>query len=213
MPTIYKAIFTLVVMIAICLTAPTVRADNIVNIDATLYGYNFPTDPAPVPGQIITPFSLAPGGVLNQLTLGAGTYTVRNAAGMVGANPNFTGYRFNGGTSANWAWAFVISDATTNQVLLYGEAGLIRNSQAEVVADPNVQNFSTTFTLTRTTTLNFMIRDYFLPDNAGGVALLIQPTTAPTAVPEPATMTLLGTALVGVAAKVRKRRKANRTTA
>ena len=48
---------------SVLLLAPDcAQAQNIVNVDATLYGFDFPTDPAPVVGQNITPFSLAPGG-------------------------------------------------------------------------------------------------------------------------------------------------------
>ncbi|MBI5418085.1 PEP-CTERM sorting domain-containing protein [Candidatus Poribacteria bacterium] len=66
---------------------------------------------------------------------------------------------------------------------------------------PGVQNFSRTFTLNNTTTLDFMIRDYYLPDNAGGVALNIH------AAPEPSTFILfiIGGGLVGMVTYKRKR--------
>lgn len=189
-------------------------AQDLVNIDATLYGYAFPTDPAPVPGQTITPFSLAPGGAFNQLTLAAGTYTVTNAAGMPGADPNFTGYRFNNSGGRNWAWAFVIADSATNRVVSYGEAypydaqpGFVRDMQAQVANDPVVQNYQGQFTLAATTTLNFLIRDYFLPDNAGGVAIHIRPSGQ--VIPEPGTCALIVAGLLplaGVRVLARRRR-------
>jgi len=174
---------------------PTAPGGVIVNIDATKYGFAFPTDPAPVPGQLISPFSLAPGGVLNQLSLGAGNYTITNATGLAGATPTFTGWRFN--SANNWVWNFIISDAVTNRVVLYGEAGGLKSSQSLIAAQSSVQNFSTTFTLATPKTLNFMIRDYILSDNAGGVALNISSTAA--AVPEPNSMALLAIgALMGM---------------
>jgi hypothetical protein len=39
----------------------------------------------------------------------------------------------------------------------------------------SVRNFSATVTLTEKTTIDFMIRDYDVGDNAGGVALMIRP--------------------------------------
>ena len=49
----------------------------------------------------------------------------------------------------------------------------------------SVKNFSATFTLTQTTTLDFMIEDYALSDNAGGVALDIELNKATGEVPPP----------------------------
>lgn len=179
---------------AALLLAASAHAD-VINIDATLYGYNFPTDPAPVVGQVITPFSNAAGGVLNQLTLGPGTYNIGNASGMAGADPGFTGWNFSGG----WVWSVVIADDATHQVVYYADRGGVQGTQAAIAAQPDVQAFSDSFTLAQTTTLDFMVRDYYLPDNAGGIAVNIS-----SAVPEPASALLM---LGGVAALVLRRRR------
>jgi hypothetical protein len=173
-------------------------ADAIVNIDATRNGFAFPTDPAPVPGQLITPI----GTPLNQLTLPAGTYNVTNAAGLLFTDPSFIGWRFNGG--ASWVWNFVIADDATDRVVLYGEADGIQATQALIAAEPAVQNFSAMFTLPATTTLDFMVRDWFLGDNAGGVALYIAAAATP-AIPEPeqAVLLLAGLMLLGLRARKR----------
>ena len=184
----------------------TARAGYIVNIDAQVYGYRDPTDPAPVPGQLIDPFSLAPGGVLNQLTLGAGDYTITNATGLPGANPGFNAWRYNDGGNS-WVWIFVLADDATDRVLFYGEAG-VGGSQGAVASHSDVQNFSATFSLAAPTTVNFMIRDYFLTDNAGGVALNIEPA-AVEAVPEPSSVILLtvGATLSVLGTRLRRRRE------
>lgn len=166
------------------------HADVIVNIDARQSGFEYPggggSDPAPVPGQVITPI-----GTLNQQTFAAGSYTITNATGLAGANPSFTGWQFNGG--ASWVWNFVIADDATHQVVFYADAGGIQSSQAAIAAQPDVQSFSGTFSLASSTTLDFMVRDFFLGDNAGGVALDIT-----SAVPEPGTLALLASGLGGL---------------
>jgi hypothetical protein len=190
--------------VAALLSSGAARADFIVNVDATLYGFKYPatgvSDPAPNPGDVITPISLAPGGALNQLTLPAGTYTIRNATGMAGANPNFTGWRFN--AADNWVWSIVLADDATDKVIFYADRGGVQSSQAAIAADPTVQNFSGTFTLPATTKVDFMIRDYFLPDNAGGVAVVIPAA----AVPEPGGVVLfvIGGAFAGLGVWLRR---------
>ncbi len=185
-----------------CLAVPAFSQTTVVNVDATLYGYGYPTDPAPTVGQVIAPFSLTPTGSLLQLVLGAGTYSVGNATGMTGANPTFTGWRYNG--DPNWVWNFVLANASTDAVIFYGEAGGIQGSQSGIASDPAVQDFSGTFTLAAPTTVDFMIRDYYLPDNAGGVALAITPVTT---TPEPESLALIGTGLVPLLGmEVRRRR-------
>lgn len=144
----------------------------VVNIDATRYGFAAPTDPAPVVGRPITPITNPPGQPLLQLTLPAGRYRVSNASGLPGANSGFTGWRYNAG--ANWVWNFVISDNTTGLVVYYADRGMIQPTQEAIASQPDVIAFRDTFTLSAATTLNFMIRDYFLDDNAGGMALQIE---------------------------------------
>lgn len=62
--------------------------------------------------------------------------------------------------------------------------------------------FTDTLTLSKTTTLDFFVDDYYLPDNTGGVSLLISSSTA---IPEPASIALTLAGLVVFAMARRKR--------
>lgn len=159
-----------IAMCSLLLAAPAFG--QVVNISARYYGFAFPTDPAPVVGQIITPFSEAPDQRLNQLSLPAGTYTLKNAAGLPGADPAFVAWNYSGG----WVWSVVVCDDSTHAVVFYADAGGRRNSPEEIANDPEVRTLRGTFTLAAPATLDFMIRDYFLADNAGGVAVEIAPS-------------------------------------
>ena len=94
---------------------------------------------------------------------------------MVGANPDYTAWSYNLGTSS-WAWAFVVADSS-GSVITYGEAGY-RRLQGGGRRASAVQSFSTTFTLKAPTTVDFTLRDYYVPDNGGGVALDVAPVSA-----------------------------------
>jgi hypothetical protein len=171
---------------------------TIVNISATANGCSAPLCDGthPVPGVVL-------GALFNPVLLSfdPGTYTVTNATGLAGADPNFTAWRYNG-ISTSWVWSFIIANAATNEVLLSFCCGS-GPTQAAAATDPLTTGYSGSFTLASTTQLAFVIEDHILSDNAGGVALNI-PTVA--AVPETSTwaMMILGFAGVGFMAYRRR---------
>jgi hypothetical protein len=164
------------------------------------------------PGLVVTLDNQGESGPL-QYTLGPGTYRITNGA----TSGTYSAWRFNDSGGDNWAWSFVIAaddGGNTATVLDVGYAGGVWASQAAaagatgiktyrfntVLSSTTVAGYTDTFTLASTTKLDFFIIDYYLPDNAGGVALNITPLST---VPEPATwaMTLLGFAGLSLASR------------
>jgi hypothetical protein len=160
----------------------------IVNIDATVSG----CDISHCNGLHLPPGSVL-GAVINpvQLALGPGTYTITDGSGQLGANPSFTAWRYDGGP--DWVWSFMVVDDATKSVLVQGCCGLGFNTQAGAATQPFAQNYSTTLTLPSAKTVDFIIEDYYLPDNAGGITLQV------TSVPEPSSWLLIGCGLLGLA--------------
>ena len=159
------------------------------NISATESGFLQGHTP-PVAGQTINPI-----GTLNQLTLDAGLIRSRTPRVCL-VNPGFTAWRINGGSE--WAWNYVIANNATNTVLLFeGAAGKRHRHlehQSQVAAQTSVQNDLRTLTLAVPTTLNFMVLDYFLADNADGVALHIESESTASDVPNRAVSLCLASA-------------------
>ena len=179
--------------------APAMASATIVNIDAT-HGFNYVpnggSDPAPVAGDQITLIGTPP-----TVTLAAGTYTITNATGKPGSDPDLSAWSYNVGTNS-WTWGFVVATAA-GTVLDYEDVAS-GSSQASVAGLAVVKNFSSTLTLTAPTVVAFTLRDYYVPDNGGGISLDIKPTAV--AVPEPATwaLSIAGLALVGGAMRRRR---------
>jgi hypothetical protein len=175
-------------VIANCAAANAV----IVTIDAAKYGASSAAGGPNLP-------NVQPGAVLNsiyspkdQLTLGPGVYTITNAA-TTGyySSWNFQGYP----SSGNWVWSFLIADDANSTVIDDGYVGGVQPTQAAMAAltgtttydgltqlsGTSTAGFTDILVLNHTTLLDFLIDDYFLPDNGGGVALDIEPVPEPNA--------------------------------
>jgi hypothetical protein len=95
-----------------------------------------------------------------------------------------------------------MADAASHLVLLDSvPAGQQPYIGDRATAAASGASYSATFTLAATTTLAFVTEDYFPYDNAGGVALDIEPAGSTGGVPEPAGWALMiaGFGLAGVA--------------
>ncbi len=153
------------------ITRPT-GPSQVVNVDATVSGCDggHCNGSHPQPGTVVSSiFSPV------QVTLGPGTYQVLNANGLAAANPNFTAWRYDG-VATHWTWSFIILDDATRTVLVGGCCPtVVTPTQAIAAANPFAVDYVSTFSIAATSVVDFVIEDYYLPDNAGGVALSLAP--------------------------------------
>lgn len=149
-----------------------------------------PNQPDVQPGTTVTLIHPGEPGLL-QLSLGPGTYSITNAE----TTGNFSAWNFEGyPNSPNWVWSFLIGADNGNgtatilksdyvngvfstQALAAGATGTTTWDWQTQLSGTSTAGFNDTLTLNTTTTLDFFIDDYFLPDNGGGVALNIQQTS------------------------------------
>jgi hypothetical protein len=207
--------------LALLAFALVARASTIVDIDAQKWGCSQCSGPQNInPGTTISPFYTGGATGLLQLTLGAGSYTITNA------DPDGTDYysawNFEGyPSSGNWAWSFVVANASTNIVLLDDYVAGVEGTQSAMadltgtttwdgqspgteLSATTTAGFRDTLTLSSTTTLDFLIDDYDLGDNGGGVALDIT-ANGVSSVPEPGTIMLTLAGLAALAIRSRRR--------
>ena len=211
--------FGLMTALWLMLLSGPAKAD-ILNIDATVSGCTtcFGGPLATPAGTVVTLINPV------KLTLGAGTYTITNAATVngvePGANPNFLAFNFQAGNSSGWAWNFMVATDNGNgtgtlikgdfvngtastQALMAGMTGVTTFDYNTVLPGTSTAGFTDTLVLNSTTTLDFLIQDGFLSDNAAGVSIDISPT-GPAGVPEPSSLVFLSLGVAGLGVIVRK---------
>ena len=152
-----------------------------------------------------------------QVTLGAGTYSISDAWSPTnGLAPGalYDAWNFQVGNGQSWAWHWkallddgsagsTISQANyASHILLDVDAAYPADAftSESIAANFGYNTPAQLITLSGTTTLDFVVNDYYLGDNLGGVSLAIS------AVPLPAALPLFGTALVGLIGLARRSR-------
>jgi hypothetical protein len=210
---VFHPVKTLIVLgaaLALTLTAVTAKANTIVNINATANGEQTGGVNCSIAceGALIDPV---------QVTLGPGTYIFNDAwspTGGLEAGALYDAWNFEAGNPVAWAWHWKVfrddgSDGSTINPDNYNSFILADVDSTEAfpteyaAAVFGAATPPTVLTFTHTTTLDFVVNDYYLPDNAGGVSLDISKVSS---TPEPASLLLILTGAAGVGARLRGRK-------
>jgi hypothetical protein len=191
--------------------ATLVHAGSItLQIDATVNGCN---DCNGTPANVYPGATL--GGLLGptiSLTLGPGSYTITNADTTPG--DKFSAWNFNSSDNPAWVWSFIVANDANKVVLMddfidgfyatqlaaSGATGIVTMDGNTTLSATSTAAFTDTLVLASTTTVDFLIDDFFLGDNLGGVALNISGAGIGSTAPEPSTLAMLGLALLTLAA-------------
>jgi hypothetical protein len=190
----------------------------IVNIDATSNGEQ--------QGGADCAYQSCEGALIDpvQVTFAAGTYTLNDAyspATGLEAGALYDAWNFEAGNGDAWAWHWKAllddgADGATINTSNYA-AHLLLDIDPLFVQDSFTTEAAaaafgaatppSTLTFSAPTTVDFVVNDYYLPDNAGGVSLDIEPVGgAPAPVPEPASWAMMIVGVGGLGAALRRRR-------
>jgi hypothetical protein len=201
--------------LALLLAASASQADTLINIQG------FGNDGAGTVSPLIYPLPVGTVIDLDKpvlLNLAAGSYSLVDAWGLPGAL--YDTWNFNLTQAGSWGSHYVAAERLTSgqfSVLVDGQSNIeptCRNhfcawdtraeATAAFLATPAYR-----FTLDHAATVGFVSADYFLPDNAGGISLLL--TAVP--VPEPGTAALWLGALPLLVLRWRRRGPAHTVSA
>ena len=173
---------------------------------------NIPGAGAAGAGANIFSYPVAPGTLVDLfnpvlVSLPAGTYQLVDAWGLPGAT--YDTWNFEQSAPGSWASHYVAAEVLGSggyQLLVDGVSLLDPSCHNHFCAwDTQAQAAAAflatpayTFTLAQAATVAFASADYFLPDNLGGISLLI------TAVPEPGPWALLAGGLLALRGRLRR---------
>jgi len=194
------------------------RGGTIVNINALQNGENAGNQSCSITcnGSLLDPV---------QVTFGPGTYQLNDAwssSSGLEAGALYDAWNFQAGNPTAWAWHWKVlfddgSDGSTvnpsnYSSLLIADVDPTQAFSTELAAaNFGASTTPTVITLSQTTTLDFIVNDNELGDNAGGVSLDVACTsgaclggTAPST-PEPSTFMLLASGLAALGSLMLRR--------
>ena len=172
----YGSVTSSIAALTVTTTMPT--NSIVVNIDATVSGISSGGSPG---GSLYAPV---------QVAVAAGTYQVTIVNSNLNPNARFLAWNFNPNAQPSWVENFYVFDDaiakynTNNQQTLGSTANplLAFYSSASLYDATNAfnleSNAAVTITVTNNTTLDFVITDYGLYDNLGGVSVMLTPISA-----------------------------------